>query len=117
MEQSTPPIPETIPEPAPQNEAPAETPTEIQPDTEVPEAEQAPVSGQPESPDRSEQPDIDTLIAQAEQRGYLKAMNSVAATKMNRPDIWQPEADNTPQVSEDPLAANFLTRRRPCVWD
>lgn len=62
---------------------------------------------------KSVEPDA-TAIAEAEQRGYLKARNELATKEMARMGIWQ-----TPQSAVDNPGddAAFLSRVRPSVWD
>lgn len=73
----------------------------------VPEASTPPeAASQPEV----EQPDaeVEALIAEAEQRGYLRGRNEAAAEMMNRPGMWQPT---------EPKVTTFLSGLRPGVWD
>lgn len=56
----------------------------------------------------------DAAIAEAEQRGYLKARNELASKEMARPGIWQMPQSEAP-TEGDELA--FLSRVRPSVWD
>lgn len=67
--------------------------------------------------------DIDALIAEAEQRGYLRGRNEVIAENMQQPALWEnlrrhahPQATEQPAQPDD-LANTFLSRMRPGVWD
>lgn len=54
-------------------------------------------------------PDIDALIAEAEERGRLKGRNEAIAEHMNRPALWQ-DPDERAEVT-------ILNDTRPCIWD
>lgn len=63
------------------------------------------------------QPDIATLIAEAEERGYLRGRNEKIAMEMRSPALWETmrEPDNKPDHEKpQPLILNHL---RPSVWD
>lgn len=71
----------------------------------------------PEGPDAAK---IEALIAEAEQRGYLRARNEMAAKAMEQPallaDPLRSTHANTP-VNDTDLAAGFLARLPRGVWD
>lgn len=62
-----------------------------------------------------EAPDIDSLLAEAEQRGYLKGRNERIEQLMKEPTMYQqlaPAAPQPPKPSE-----TFLSNLRPSIWD
>lgn len=80
-------------------------------------AHAAPAPSVPQPPE----PDIDRLLADAEQRGYLRGLNERAAQAMDTPRLW---ANPRRMAQEEQLAAEaddpdfgFLTHIRPGVWD
>lgn len=62
-------------------------------------------------------PDIATLIAEAEQRGYLRGRNEAASEMMERPAMWQPACPDSPAGRLTSAADSFLSGLRPGVWD
>lgn len=61
--------------------------------------------------------DIDNLLAEAEQRGYLRGRNEAAAEMMNRPAMWQP-VDPSGTAGRITAATDaFLSGLKPGVWD
>lgn len=73
------------------------------------------------SASQTAEPDIARLLADAEQRGYLRGLNERAAQAMDTPRLW---ANPRRMVQEEQLAAEaddpdfgFLTHIRPGVWD
>lgn len=83
-------------------------------DTERPE----PASDADSDP---EQPDIEKLIAEAEQRGYLRALNERAHAEMSKPVLLENlnRRGGAGQAAETPagLASGFLSTLTPGVWD
>lgn len=98
------------PEPAP----------DVQP---APEAQPAP-SDKSDKSDKSGSPadtpastpdiDIDALIAEAEQRGYIRGCNERIANLMEQPGPWQSQPPATQDDNDEILILNNL---RPSVWD
>ena len=67
--------------------------------------------------DSAPQLDIATLIAEAEERGYLRGRNEKIAMEMRSPSLWETmrELDEKPEHEKpQPLILNHL---RPSVWD
>lgn len=71
-------------------------------------------------------PSTETLIAEAEQRGYLRGRNEALAESLNRPAMMAepgvgateaaaPASESQPLT--DDLSSAFLSRIRPSVWD
>ena len=56
----------------------------------------------------------DDAIAEAEKRGYLRALNEKANAKMNEPALFEPVDNNPPQPTTEPT---FLAAPRKSVWD
>lgn len=52
-------------------------------------------------------------IAEAEERGYLRARNEMAERELSRPGLWQDYRVDA--ADED--QSGFLSRVRPSVWD
>ncbi|MBQ7041871.1 MAG: hypothetical protein IJN66_04095 [Muribaculaceae bacterium] len=81
--------------------------SETTPSTELPIQTEVP----------TQQPDIATLIAEAEERGYLRGRNEKIAMEMRSPSLWETmrEPDDKPEHEKpQPLILNHL---RPSVWD
>lgn len=71
----------------------------------------------PEGPDATQ---IEAMIAEAEQRGYLRARNEMAAKAMEQPPLLSDPQRPTPSVdagSGQGLAEGFLSRLPRGVWD
>lgn len=63
-------------------------------------------------------PDIDRLIAEAEQRGYLRGRNEAIEETMASPALWENTRLTRAREMEEPDPASlFLSRLRPDVWD
>lgn len=63
-----------------------------------------------------QKPDVEKLIAEAEQRGYLRGVNEQIEKRMARPGLLEiavGDADKT----ENPRRCQILNVVRPCVWD
>ena len=60
-------------------------------------------------------PDMDELLRQAEQRGYLRGRNEAIERLMAAPSMWQP-ASGTSAAPEEPVPT-ILQNIRPCIWD
>ena len=94
--------PETTPEPEATEEAPAPA--------EAPESH--------ESKETPEAPDIEALLAEAEQRGYLRGRNEAIEASMHTPALLENSRLTRARALEDPDPASlFLSRIRPGVWD
>lgn len=92
---------------------------EITPDAEITEEnETIPEIVQAEEVEETTPlPDIATLVAEAEERGYLRGRNEKIAMEMRSPSLW--ETMREPEHKSDrekpqPLILNHL---RPSVWD
>ncbi len=57
------------------------------------------------------------LLAEAEQRGYLRGRNEAAEEMMNRPTMWQPLEAQSAGHRIAAAADSFLSGLRPGVWD
>ena len=62
-----------------------------------------------------EQPDIDTLIREAEERGYLRGRNEQIALAMKQPAHW--ESPGRPEKAETEPMPTILANMRRSVWD
>lgn len=94
--------PETTPEPEATEEAPAPA--------EVPESH--------ESTETPEATDIEALLAEAEQRGYLRGRNEAIEASMHTPALLENSRLTRARALEAPDPASlFLSRIRPGVWD
>ena len=94
--------PETTPEPEATEEAPAPA--------EAPESH--------ESKETPEAPDIEALLAEAEQRGYLRGRNEAIEASMHTPALLENGRLTRARALEAPDPASlFLSRIRPGVWD
>lgn len=84
-------------------------------DTPQPDATPTATAPQPESsaPDEAE---IQRLLAEAEQRGYMRGRNEAIENLMQAPALFEstaaPAADSTPNPAD-----GFLSGLRPGVWD
>ncbi|MCM1348035.1 MAG: hypothetical protein NC338_01370 [Firmicutes bacterium] len=94
--------------------APAETETNISNEPLAPAAEEE------NTPDPA--PDIDLLIAEAEQRGYLRGLNEAAEARMQSPVLLEnlslrtaPSPGQADRAKE--LTGGFLANIRKEVWD
>ncbi|MCM1483833.1 MAG: hypothetical protein NC043_05820 [Muribaculaceae bacterium] len=62
--------------------------------------------------------DIASLLAEAEQRGYLRGLNERAAESMNTPRLWENPRRTEQEAAYGPDADyGFLANIRPGVWD
>lgn len=87
-------------------------------DDDVQEAatEQTAAGGDNPAPDDALPPDVEALIAEAEQRGYLRGRNEAIEVEMRRLSQWENRRnpdDDERNVSQ-PLILNHLRRS---VWD
>lgn len=99
--------------------APSENPENPEsPETNVPtEQSAAPV---PEPPAPSPAPaltaeEVAAMVAEAEQRGYLRGCNERIDTLMERPAMWQQPA--APAPADDDTEIMILNHLRRSVWD
>lgn len=73
---------------------------------------------QPEQPSAPSSPDLDRLIAEAEQRGYLRGRNEAISEAMTTRPLWENSRLTEARALEQPDPASlFLSRLRPDVWD
>ncbi len=71
-----------------------------------------------ESTETSEAPDIEALLAEAEQRGYLRGRNEAIEASMHTPALLENSRLTRARALEVPDPASlFLSRIRPGVWD
>lgn len=92
--------------------------------TEIPTIADSEAVPNPESrpqPDESSvatpHPDVESLVAEAEQRGYMRGRNEALAERMNEPGLWQLATtgdDFAVPASEEVTILNGI---RPGVWD
>lgn len=59
--------------------------------------------------------ELAAMLAEAEQRGYLRGRNEQIALAMKAPALWQ-EPDSTTDHPDDFQPA-ILTNLRPSIWD
>ena len=92
---------------------------EITPDAEIIEENETTPETEPtkETEETTPLPDIASLLAEAEERGYLRGRNEKIAMEMRSPSLW--ETMREPEHKSDrekpqPLILNHL---RPSVWD
>lgn len=63
-------------------------------------------------------PDIEALLAEAEQRGYLRGRNEAIEASMRTPALLENSRLTRARALEEPDPASlFLSRIRPGVWD
>lgn len=97
-----------------------ETQPETTPEADAAEEAAAPAES-PESNDSSETPeatDIEALLAEAEQRGYLRGRNEAIEASMHTPALLENSRLTRARELEAPDPASlFLSRIRPGVWD
>ncbi len=65
-------------------------------------------------PKTDDAPDIAAMVAEAEQRGYLRGKNEKIALAMKRPSQWNGEAPAEDAMREQP---SILNNMRKSVWD
>lgn len=70
---------------------------------------------EPEQEPQPAQPDIDTLIREAEQRGYLRGRNEQITLAMQQPTHW--ESPDSPATAEAEPVPTILANMRRSVWD
>ena len=67
--------------------------------------------------------DISAMIAEAEERGYLRGRNEVMEQMMQQPPLFSNQArinlqqERTTPYDEDDPVRDFLAHIRPQVWD
>lgn len=89
---------------------PAET-AEVRAEAEAKvEASEPPATTEPS-------PDIEALIAQAEQRGYLRGRNESIEELMRRPAMMETIAPAPPSAAEPDEEPMILRHRRISIWD
>lgn len=93
----------------------------------------APTESAPDPAPAPEMPDVERLIAEAEQRGYLRGRNEVLRQRLTdspllaeagvgpheppRSPAEEPAAPATGAEVADEMSSRFLSRIRPSVWD
>lgn len=111
--------PEEMTTPAPASAPAAEANRQDEPS----EAETPPAAATDDGAGDETADGLAALLAEAEQRGYLRARNEIAAAAMRKPRLWENSrrAETEPEpaaaAAEPSLASDFLTRIRPNVWD
>ena len=92
----------------------------IDPEPEAAEEAVAPAEA-PENNESTETPevsDIEALLAEAEQRGYLRGRNEAIEASMRTPALLENSRLTRARALEAPDPASlFLSRIRPGVWD
>ncbi len=70
-----------------------------------------------EEPSKSADIDMEALLAEAEERGYLRGLNERAENLMNRPSVgYSPTASQSGvRTAEDEVM--ILNNIRPSIWD
>lgn len=94
---------------------------------EIPQTASEPCAVQQPEPEPEQAPDpapdTEALIAEAEQRGYMRGLNEAASRAMEAPVLFEDlarrraAATDEPQPSGGNLCDTFLTGLRPSVWD
>lgn len=71
------------------------------------------------SPEESStpQPDIATLIAEAEERGYLRGRNEKIAIEMRSPALWETIREPAHKAEAEKPQPLILNHLRHSVWD
>lgn len=102
----------------------AATQEQEQPETPAAETPVQQSVPQPEEPAPVEQPatavdstDMQRLIAEAEQRGYLRGRNEAIEQLMQAPSLFGGTVTAQERVAESDPAEGFLSGLRPGVWD
>lgn len=106
---------------------------ELDPGTPLPQPDGTPDVTQPESdatppddhaqsdapePSPEPDPDIEAMLAEAEQRGYLRGCNEQIETLMQQPDLWHgTPAGSAARTDDDEPQILILNHIRPSVWD
>ena len=73
---------------------------------------------QSDQPEETSSPDVDRLVAEAEQRGYLRGRNEAISEAMTSRPLWENSRLTEARALEQPDPASlFLSRLRPDVWD
>lgn len=104
-----------LPESAVSPEIPEEPEAQMPQESRQPETPQMPETPQPSGPTPEE---ISQMVADAEQRGYLRARNEMAESFMSRPALFENplRRHDTPETARS-LAENFLSELPRGVWD
>lgn len=80
--------------------------------TNKPDGVDVAISGTPEG-DKPQAGDVDKLIAEAEQRGYMRGRNEAARNFINQPAMFEEVRAESKPVQSSPL----LSSRRVSIWD
>ena len=119
-----------LPEAATPNDSPILEST-TDPDPDPIRQSDLPPSESPRPSEPPETPDLPTLLAEAERRGYMRALNEKLSEQLSRPELYAdlarlktsspgaaPSAICSDLPAEDaPLTSRFLADIRPGVWD
>lgn len=105
--------------------APDITPVDAGPDLPAASVEEQPADTAPDLSPASDETvytarQIDEMMAEAEERGYIRGRNERITALMMRPELLENplrprEAPSRPSAGE--LAEAFLSSLRPSVWD
>ena len=87
---------------------------EVQPEDTAPQQTEEAIPQQPEpltqQPEEAAAPDIETLLREAEQRGYLRGRNELIENLRDIPQAWPaPDDDASCHLS-------FMNRPRTSIW-
>lgn len=63
-----------------------------------------------------DKPDVEKLIAEAEQRGYLRGVNEQIEKRMAQPGLLEIATDDT-DTQASSRQCRILNVVRPCIWD
>lgn len=90
-----------------------QTPIETKETAEAVETVETPETAE----EAAETPDLDTLLARAEQRGYLRGRNEAIAETRNEPGLWEIAGTRDAGTSPSRQPATILNNLRPGIWD
>jgi len=104
--------------PSPSAANDADSPTDTPESNDVPStpAGDNPATAENEPPAAALTPEMEALIAEAEQRGYMRGRNESIEELMRRPAMLQtiPPADTTIPETDEPM---ILGNQRISIWD
>lgn len=115
------PAPEEQTTTAPPDEQPAPQSAAINPSENIENAEnletnETPATEPPAAPPTLSAEEIAAMVAEAEQRGYLRGCNERIDTLMERPAMWQQPAQAAAPADDD-TEIMILNHLRRSVWD
>lgn len=96
-----------------QQQTPAEAPQRLK---TVGDAQQNAATETETTEQSPEQPDVEKLIAEAEQRGYLRGVNEQIEKRMAQPGLLE-IAVGDEESGASKRKCQILNVVRPCVWD